>query len=299
MGTLNCKNCNTEKEDKSLEITGEINKRENINDIGKDFPHDSDVKQKSNKQINNQENQSQKEEIEEKIENEKKDQVDAEKREEVNEEGEEDIMNAFGKTVIQTIYNKENNNNNQDANNINNNLNNYDESAKYINTASKEGAKDISNIQIINSAESNQYFTNIQQEYFTNNPPDNMNLNNNLPSSIFIDNNPYNQYSQNVDLTNFNAQSYRIIQNGENGENLLNDEQNELGTQNAPILNLNNNISQYNLGNSSQNGNEYINSNIGNEQIINNQIYYSNDIYNQSSVTFGNQLEISNNNNNF
>ena len=317
MGDLNCKNCIIEKEDKSLEIVGKENQKEIIN-IEEDYPQDSDIRQYPNNQIYNEEIQPQKEiEIEEeekvqneekkeKIENEKQDQDDEEKREEIFEEEEEenDIMNAFGKTVIQTIYNKENNNNNNaEINDINNNLNNYNKSSIFTTTASKEGAIDLSNIQILNSAESNQNFINSQQEYFTNNPPDNININsnNNLPSSIFIENNPYNQYYQNEDLENLEVKSYRVIQNG---ENLPNVEQNELGTHEAGIVNsnnfnLDNNITQYNPGKITQNGNEYINNNFGDEQIMNNQIYYSNDAYNKSSANFGNQEEITNNNNNF
>ena len=203
-------------------------------------------------------------------------------------------MNAFGETVIQTIYNKENNKSNQPVNDVNNNLNSYDPRENYIKTASKEGAIDLENIQILNSSELNQDFNIInQQKYFTNLPPENINLNNNMPSSNLTENNPYNQYSQNKDLIDVEIQSYRIIQNG---ESIPNNEQNVLGTQDTGIINFNNynldnNISQYNLGNSLQNGNEHINNNNGDDQIMNNQIYYSNDIYNKS-----NQQVISNNN---
>ena len=310
MGNFNCKNCTLEKEDKSLEIIGGVKKQEEIKNTENDFPHDSDIRQYQNNLIYNGEIQSQKEkelveegkveneEKEDKIWNEKKDQDQAGKREEDFEEIEEnDIMNEFGKTVIQTIYNKENNNNYQPVNDINYNLNNNEQGEKYVTTASKEGAIDLSNIQFLNSAEPSQILkSNNQQEYFTNLPPGNINSNNNIPSSFFIENNPYNQNSQNEDLVNAEVQSYRIIQNGESIPNI---EQNVFGTQDAGIFSLNNNnldnnISQYDLGNTLQNRNKYTNSNYGGDQNMNNQIYYSNNIYNKSSATFGNQHEISN-----
>ena len=222
--------------------------------------------------------------------------VKKDKKEEVKDEkykegdknfDEKNPLDALGSTVIKTIYN------NQILNEQTIVLNN-NQNAQF--TASRQGAKDLENMRFLNSTELSKNNSNHQQKFLTNSPPDNMNLINNIPSSASNDKNPYNQ-----DLSNSNAISYRI----QNVEIKANIQQNGPMPKDSKNFNLNNNVkninnnnsSRYNLGLASQaeNDNRY---NV-NEREQNPNSHYSSSIGdNKSNVTFGNQKQISHNNNN-
>ena len=255
-----------------------------------------DMKKKKGKKKKHKKNVNIKEKVEkinekgkkeEKIDKEKKDKEE-EKFVEIEEENDALKNLLFTETMIETIYN----NNNQVVNDPNANLNNNNnkQSLRNVTTASKQGAIDLSNMQILNSTELNKNNSNNQQKLFTNSPPNNMNFINNVPSSAFSDNNPYNE-----DLSNLQAISYKI----QNEENKSNIEQNRnFNLNNNVKQNNNNNSSRYNLGLASMGEKDNRNNVNEKEQIKNNN---SNDPISiedsKSIVTFCNQQNISNNNN--